>query len=399
MANFDTLQPNTDAFIDVDNNIYELQQVLESGAVVVTAATPGTVTPIGTATTPKFENIAPWCGAFINSSNAIIDLLQYLQSGAIQVQVVGGGGGGAPTTATYITKTDQTLVLPNSVPLSGLATGLLANTTGTGALTPVTLTGTANQLIVTGGDGSSTPTFSIAPTLVLPGTLTLGGVMDTLGNTIQSSVNTLVLANVQAVDINSPWLSVNGVRHLGEATNKILFGTQIIQLLPDNFRQFEANANGVRLLSGPSVNAISTDGTFASPNNNSLATTQAIYTFVTSLLATSFVTVTTATQSLAANTTYYSTYAGTCVMSLPTTILAGQYIKVRTDSAGDAIKITQSAGQQVFYGANSGVSVQTTLGASGYLLTLNPNTTLWLECIVDNTTFMVVSNVNDCLVV
>lgn len=72
---------------------------------------------------------------------------------------------------SYITKTDNTANLPNSTPLSGLATGFLANTTATGVLTPRTMTGTTNQINVANGDGSGVPTFSLSSTLIAPGTL------------------------------------------------------------------------------------------------------------------------------------------------------------------------------------------------------------------------------------
>lgn len=297
MTNFDNLTPQTSAFIDVDNSIEDLQQVLTSGAVTVTATSSGVVIPIGEATTPKFENISPWKGAFLNPDNELVDLMQFLTSGAIQVQVIGGGGGGgAPTTATYITQANELIDLPNSIPLSNLSSGLLANTTGTGDLTPVTLTGTANQLIVSGGDGSSTPTFSISPTLVLPGTMTLGGVLNTAGYTIHETgiSGSMNLVASTSIDLVTPWVSVNGLRHSGENTNMLLFGTQIIQLLPDNSRQFEANANGVRLLNGPSVNAISIDGTFSSNSDSILPTQKSAKTYVdttqTAIKAATFIT-------------------------------------------------------------------------------------------------------------
>ena len=61
--------------------------------------------------------------------------------------------------------------------LTGLAQAI-ANATGTGLLalngsstiSPVTITGTGNQIGVTGGDGSSTPTISLAANFIAPGT-------------------------------------------------------------------------------------------------------------------------------------------------------------------------------------------------------------------------------------
>jgi hypothetical protein len=76
-----------------------------------------------------------------------------------------------------------------TISLSGLPLAL-ANTVGSGllavgvgpTLTPVTITGTSNQIDVTGGDGSSPPTISISPNPQLSGT---GAVRVPLGTTAQ----------------------------------------------------------------------------------------------------------------------------------------------------------------------------------------------------------------------
>ncbi len=51
----------------------------------------------------------------------------------VWTQIAGGSGGGAPTTAKYILQTADGS-LPNAQALSGLSTGLVKNTTGTGVL-------------------------------------------------------------------------------------------------------------------------------------------------------------------------------------------------------------------------------------------------------------------------
>jgi len=52
-----------------------------------------------------------------------------------------------------------------------------------------TLTGTANQVTITNGSGvSGAPTFTLSATVVMPGTLTFGGLVNTAGNTITNSV-------------------------------------------------------------------------------------------------------------------------------------------------------------------------------------------------------------------
>ena len=78
--------------------------------------------------------------------------------------------------------------------LTGLALAL-ANASGTGILalgssstiSPVTITGTGNQIGVTGGDGSSTPTISLAANFIAPGT---AGITLPNGTTAQRGATT-----------------------------------------------------------------------------------------------------------------------------------------------------------------------------------------------------------------
>jgi hypothetical protein len=78
--------------------------------------------------------------------------------------------------------------------LTGLAQAI-ANATGTGLLalngsstiSPVTITGTGNQIGVTGGDGSSTPTISLAANFIAPGT---AGITLPNGTTAQRGATT-----------------------------------------------------------------------------------------------------------------------------------------------------------------------------------------------------------------
>jgi len=65
-------------------------------------------------------------------------------------------------------------------------TGLLALGSGT-TLSPVTLTGTGNQIGVTGGNGSSTPTISLASNFIAPGT---AGITLPNGTTAQRGATT-----------------------------------------------------------------------------------------------------------------------------------------------------------------------------------------------------------------
>ena len=82
------------------------------------------------------------------------------------------------TSGNGISVTDGNGIAANpTFQLTGLAQAI-ANASGTGLLalngsstiSPVTLTGTSNQIGVTGGDGSSTPTISLAANFIAPGT-------------------------------------------------------------------------------------------------------------------------------------------------------------------------------------------------------------------------------------
>lgn len=111
---------------------------------------------------------------------------------------VPSGGGLAPKDATYILQTPWSpgTELPNSQPLSPLATGFMASVTGTGVVSTRTLQGTANQINVTNGTGTGNPVFSISSALQLPGTMTFGGNVDANGFNI-SNIGQANIGNIQ----------------------------------------------------------------------------------------------------------------------------------------------------------------------------------------------------------
>lgn len=68
--------------------------------------------------------------------------------------------------------------LANGVFLSGLSTGFMSVTNSSGALSSRVMTGTANQISVTNGNGSANPVFSLPSNLIFPGTVRFGGSID-----------------------------------------------------------------------------------------------------------------------------------------------------------------------------------------------------------------------------
>ena len=152
---------------------------------------------------------------------------RYFSTGA-GLGIIDGGAQGAYTIAFngtaasleasgagFVVKTAADTITPRSIAVSGAGvaiangTGIsgnptislsglplaLANASGTGllalgsgtTLSPVTLTGTSNQIGVTGGDGSATPTISLANNFVAPGT---AGITLPNGTTAQRGATT-----------------------------------------------------------------------------------------------------------------------------------------------------------------------------------------------------------------
>lgn len=90
--------------------------------------------------------------------------------GGAWVNMVNTGGG--VVGATYITTSDETASLANSVSLGALAEGVLINTVAAAVSTPIvrTLTGTVNQIDIANGTGvAGNPTFTISDNAVFPG--------------------------------------------------------------------------------------------------------------------------------------------------------------------------------------------------------------------------------------
>lgn len=81
----------------------------------------------------------------------------------------------APADATFVTLTDETSTLPNSLALSGIGTGILINDASGNTLLTRTFTGTANQITITNGTGlAGNINAAIASNAVIPGTAGMG---------------------------------------------------------------------------------------------------------------------------------------------------------------------------------------------------------------------------------
>lgn len=105
--------------------------------------------------------------------------------------------------------------------------------------------------------------------------------------------------------------------------------------------------------------------------------------------------VSSSTQALAVNNSYYTTYSGLNVMTLPSTAAVGSIIQIIAGPSGNTFKVAQNSGQLIYYGAKNGVSQVTTTGTGGSLQSIDPNTSVTIICIVANTTWAVLYNIND----
>ncbi len=128
-------------------------EILGTGAVLI---------PFGTtADRPAGTNGA----VRINSSTGLLEWWDNLTLAYVSAS------SGSLTGLTYYTKTDETAFAPNSIPMSGKATGFIANETATGVLTPRTLTTASSaRITLTNGDGTvGNPMWDLAVTAVTPG--------------------------------------------------------------------------------------------------------------------------------------------------------------------------------------------------------------------------------------
>jgi hypothetical protein len=104
--------------------------------------------------------------------------------------------------------------------------------------------------------------------------------------------------------------------------------------------------------------------------------------------------VTGTTQSATVNSGYICNNAGTVTVTLPTTAAVGSIVAVTGINNATGWTIAQSSGQQVFFGTAS-----TTSGATGTLSSTATRDTVFLLCVVANTTFNVIDSIGNITIV
>lgn len=99
-------------------------------------------------------------------------------------------GGFAPADATYITLTDDTAELPNSLPLSTLASGIMVSNASTNTIVTRSMTGTVEQILINNADGTAGNInigFVLNP--IFPGTAGIGIPNGTTGQRVIPASN------------------------------------------------------------------------------------------------------------------------------------------------------------------------------------------------------------------
>lgn len=136
--------------------------------------------------TPRYPN-----SAYVQDFDLVLPILGAgqiwrMNTGGTKIEAIDAPSGGIATNqATFLTLTNETASLPNSVNLTAAGSGLMVNSAGVGILSR-TLTGTANQLGVANGTGvGGNPTISIVNDPIIPG---VGGMGIPQGTTVQRAI-------------------------------------------------------------------------------------------------------------------------------------------------------------------------------------------------------------------
>lgn len=108
----------------------------------------------------------------------------------------------------------------------------------------------------------------------------------------------------------------------------------------------------------------------------------------------SWTVVTGTTQAMAVNNGYIANNAGTVVATLPATAAVGSIVAITGINNNTGWQIAQNSGQQIFFGTSS-----TTSGVSGSLASTKTRDTVFLLCVVANTTWNVTDSIGNITVV
>ena len=229
----------------------ELVPVVQGGLTVQTTVSAITQSPTLTQTFLTVNQTAGLPNSRYFSTGTGIGITDGGAQGAYRIALNGTSGSLESATTGFPAKTAANTIISRSFATSGNGlsvtngdgiagnptfqlTGLalaLANASGTGmlaingsSLTPLTLTGTSNQINVANGNGSGTPTFSISNNPVIPGN---AGLTLPVGTTLQRSTNT------GAVRLNSDLTAFEGYN-----------GTTWTQFLTSGVTTFSAGTTG-----------------------------------------------------------------------------------------------------------------------------------------------------------
>ena len=303
--------------------------------------------------------------------------------------LVNGSGISFSTSATDVTITnsapDQTVSITDS---NGLTIGGTYPNFTIGITAPVSIANGGTNATSVGAAGTlatSDGTKYTFTSYTFPSAATQGDILYASASNVWSSLAknttaTRYLSNTGT--INSPaWAAIdlsNGTTGTLGATSG---GTAQSTYTTGDILYASATNTLSKLAIGSSTQVLTVSGgvpTWATPSGVGLT----------------FNAVSSSTQALAINNSYYTTYAGLNVMTLPSTAAAGSIIQIIAGPSGNTFKVAQNSGQLIYYGAQNGVSQVTTTGTGGSLQSTDPNTSVTLICIVANTTWAVLYNIN-----
>lgn len=252
-------------------NTYYLQGAGWLQATAIGGATSVTLMNLEDAASDAYlANVAP---------GTIIALSSKLVAAGIQGPAGTDGAGGAPTDATYITQTPNG-TLTNEQPLSGLATGLVKNTTATGVLSIVDIGVTDGSIPLINDAGGLTNGEAVFGTAAGIETKTAANARTALG---LGTISTQASSNVNitgGVIVSTPISGAAGAFTTLQATGATSFAgntglggrvfaqastTQTLlaatAISPDAFRIKVAGSGGsVVLVATPTITPTGTDG-------------------------------------------------------------------------------------------------------------------------------------------